>query len=90
MHHHYQSHDTVYMCVSKSVSIFMFTVEMNIDVVMGVSFMSSCDSVSKFEGVMLNAHCVDMSVVNNDASTSLVYSVCCCSASASEFSCCEI
>ena len=40
------------------------------------SFMYSWDSVSKCEGVMLNAHCVDVSVVNNDASTSLVYSIC--------------
>ena len=55
-----------------------------------VSFISSTDSATKFGGVMLNAHCVEVSVVNNDASTLFVYSVCCCSASASESSCCEI
>ena len=65
------------MCISKSVSIFMFTVEMNTSVVLG--------SV-----VMLNAHCVEVSVVDNDASTPFVYSVCCCSVSASESSCCEV
>ena len=78
------------MCISKSVSIFMFTVEMNTSVVLGSLFISSTDLVSKFEGVMLNAHCVEVSVVNNDASTPFVYSVCCCSVSASESSCCEV
>ena len=39
---------------------------------------------------MLNANSVDVSVVNNDASASLVYSSCCCSVSARELSCCEI
>ena len=74
--------------ISKSVSIFMFTVEMNTGVVVGgVIYIFLRYS---FEGVRLNAHCVNISVVNNDASTSLVYSVCCCSASASESSCCEI
>ena len=32
----------------------------------GIPFISSTDSVSKFEGIMLNAHYVDVSVVNND------------------------
>ena len=30
------------------------------------------DSVSKSEGIILNAHCVAVSVVNNDASASLL------------------
>ena len=60
MHHHY-------MCISKSVSILMFTVKVNTSVFWGVSFISFSDSVSKFKGVMLNAHCVEVSVVNNDA-----------------------
>ena len=44
-------------------------------------------SVSKSEGIILNAHCVAVSVVNNDASASLVYNVCCCALSAKESSC---
>ena len=48
------------------------------------------DSVSKSEGIILNAHCVAVSVVNNDASVSLVYNVCCCVLSARESNCCEI
>ena len=45
--------------------------------------------VHHIEGVMLNAHGVNVSVVNNDASASLVYSRCC-SVSTTELSCCEI
>ena len=47
-------------------------------------------SVSKSEGIILNEHCVAVSVVNNDASTSLVNNVCCCALSARESSYCEI
>ena len=46
----------------------------------GISFISFLDSVYRFKGVILNAHCVEVSIVNNDASASFVYSVCCCSA----------
>ena len=47
-------------------------------------------SVSKSEWIILYAHCVAVSVVNNDASASLVYNVCYCSLSAEDLSCCEI
>ena len=48
----------------------MFTVNMNASVILGVSFISFLDSVSKFKGVMSNAHYVEVSLVNNDASAS--------------------
>ena len=43
-----------------------------------------------FSGVILNSHGVEVSLVNNDVSTSFVYTWCCCVVSASELSCCDM
>ena len=85
MHHHYQSHDTVYVYLQKCLYIYVY-------------YKSECwcycenGHVHRVElqGIILNVHGVAVSVVNNDASTSLVYNVCCCSVSARQLSCCEI
>ena len=53
-------------------------------------YISFEDSVSRSKEIILNAHCVAVSVVNNDASASLVYNVCCYVLSARELSCCEM
>ena len=47
-------------------------------------------SMSKSEGIIVYAHYVAVSVLNNDVPALLVYNVCCCSLSAKESSCCEI
>ena len=78
------------MCISESISIFMFTMEMNASIILRCFLNQLSVSTSKFKGIILNEHCVEVSLVNNDASTLLVYTLCCCSVSASESSCCDI
>ena len=77
MHHHYQSHDTVHVHHQKCLYIYVY-------------YKSECryycqngcvhrfEILSKSEEIILNAHCVAVSVVNNDASALLVYSVLLC------------
>ena len=68
----------------------MFAMEMNASIVLGC-FLSQFVSFHLYVcGDYVNAHCVEVSLVNNGASTSLVYTLCCCSVSASELSCCDI
>ena len=71
MHHHYQSHDTVYVHLQKCLYIYASC--KNECQCYSMEYHSFSDSVSKFEGVILNTQCVEVSVVNIDASTSFVF-----------------
>ena len=49
----------------------MFTMKMNASIALGCFL----QWFSVLGGVILNAHCVEVSLVNNDASSSLVYTL---------------
>ena len=80
MHHHYQSHDTVYVYLQKCLYIYVYY-KSECQCYYENGHVHHVELVSKSEGIMLNVHGVAVSVVNNDASVSLVLCLLLCTVS---------